>query len=450
MQTAALREDALHCFMTGIAAADPYRIVKNHLRFDSAGLHIGQHSGRWSRIHLIAFGKAACQMLQGALAVIPKHYLASPPLAVTTDDNLETIAAADSYAAGHPVPDQRGLEAAQTVIQRISHCQPGDLLLLLISGGGSALLPCPAPGISLADKTQLTALLLACGADINAINCVRKHCSQIKGGGLLRLANGADVHTLVLSDVINNDPSSIASGPSVADPTTFADAIAILQHHAIWEKTPDSIRQHLQQGAAGLQPETLKPDEVTVDRQRYTLLASNSHSLDAIIEHCQQRGYHTSLFSRALTGDAQQAAQALAARAKSLLDSCLDKPTALLAGGETTVTLPEQHGLGGRNQEMALAFALSAERLQLTADWCFLSGGSDGRDGPTDAAGAIVDHLSLQRMRSAGIIAESRLAQHDSYHALQASNDLLMTGATGTNIADLQILLLVANNQKNH
>ena len=443
-----LRQDAIACFQAGVAAADPYAAVKRQLQFSQQGLQIGERRGDWQRIHLIAFGKAATAMLKAAMDVIPSQYFASTPIAVTNDENFCQLENALVIASGHPLPDQRGLAAAKTIAEQLQSCQSGDLVLCLISGGGSALLPYPVAGISLEDKIATTELLLGSGANINQINCVRKHCSQLKGGGLVRLAAPADLHALILSDVLGDDLSAIASGPCVADPSSFADAIAVLNQYAVWDKIPTSVKQHLQAGTVGLQAETPKADDVIFANCAYTLVGSNAISVDAAVKVAQQKNYQTYLFSQPLIGEACLAAETMAKQAKQLLENGLDQATAIIAGGETTVSLSSEHGQGGRNQEMALAFALSADALRLNGEWCFLSAGTDGRDGPTDAAGGLVDSQTLQRIKLAGIDAKHQLNQHNSYPSLQAANDLLVTGATGTNVADLQILLLLPNNQK--
>jgi hydroxypyruvate reductase len=445
-----LRQDAIACFQAGVAAADPYAAVKRQLQFDQHGLQIGERCGDWQRIHLIAFGKAATAMLSAAMDIIPNQYLASTPIAVTNDENFCQLENALVIASGHPLPDQRGLAAAKTIAEQLKHCQSGDLVLCLISGGGSALLPYPVAGISLDDKITTTQLLLSSGANINQINCVRKHCSQLKGGSLARLAAPADLHALILSDVLDDDLSAIASGPCVADPSSFADAIAVLNQYAVWEQTPTSVKQHLQAGASGLQAETPKANDAIFANCSHTLVGSNAISVDATVNAAKQKNYQIHLISQALIGEARLAAETMAKQAKQLLENGLEQATALIAGGETTVSLGKQHGQGGRNQELALAFALSADELGLNGQWCFLSAGTDGRDGPTDTAGGIVDSQTLNRLKLANIDAKHQLNQHNSNPTLQAANDLLVTGATGTNVADLQILLLLPNNQKNH
>ncbi len=447
--TATLRQHCLSLFQAGIAAADAYAAVAACLQFTDGDLRIrldrqnpqSIRSGHWNKIHLIAFGKAACRMAQAARDIIPADHLALPGIVVSNDENLAAMSDFEVLAAGHPLPDQRGLHAARKVAERLASAQAGDLILLLISGGGSALLPYPVDGISLDDKVAATQLLLASGATINEINCVRKHLSRLKGGGMAKLAAPADLHALILSDVLGDDLSAIASGPSVADDSSFAYAIAVFEQRDLRHRLPASVENYLRLGAQGLQPETLKSGDTLLQQTAHTLVGSNALSVDVIETAAAELGYRTRIYSRHLAGEARQAAELLALHCKALVDAGLSAPTALIAGGETTVSLTG-NGKGGRNQELALAFALSAEAIGLSACWTFLSGGSDGRDGPTDAAGGLVDPHSLQRMRNVDIDPQRALNNNDSYPALHASGDLIITGATGTNVADLQIVLL--------
>ncbi|WP_036281580.1 glycerate kinase type-2 family protein [Methylomicrobium lacus] len=445
--TFAIRDNALAIYQAGVAAADPYLAVKHCLSADAEHLAIRldiddpgkQRLGQWQKIHLIAFGKAASAMAKAAEEAIPEALRAGRGIAVTNYENVAELTHTDVFGAGHPLPDAAGLNAAQRIAEKVGRAEAGELVLALVSGGGSALIPCPVESVSLPEKCTVTSLLLASGADINEINCVRKHLSQLKGGGLAKLAAPADLHALILSDVLGDDLSAIASGPTVPDPSTFAEAIGILQNRQIWERLPDAVRDYLQNGAKEQVPETPKPNDPVFQHTGHTLIGSNAISLNAAAKHARQFGYETRIYSGHLCGIAREAAEQWVKAIAELPP--IEKPIAFLAGGETTVRLTG-NGLGGRNQEMALAFALAAERNKLDANWVFLSAGTDGRDGPTDAAGGRVDPGSLARMRAGGVDPAALLDNNDSYHALQASGDLLVTGATGTNVADLQILLL--------
>ena len=447
--TLSLRKDALSIFQAGVTAADPYQAVKSCLFANDQQLTIllnvddltQKRIGKWPKVHLIAFGKAACAMAKAAQEIIPAHMLAGSGIAVTNYENVRAIDHVEVVGAAHPLPDEAGLNAALKCAERISQAQKDELVLVLASGGGSALIPFPADSITLQEKSATTGLLLACGATINEINCVRKHLSRLKGGGLARLAMPADLHALILSDVLGDDLSAIASGHTVPDPSTYGDAIAVFTSKGIWDQVPASVQQHLQQGKLGKIPETPKPGDNAFKNSTYTLIGSNTISVKATFKAAQDLGYETQLYDAHLCGEARNAAEKWVHYAKQIIDNGIDKPLALLAGGETTVTL-QGNGCGGRNQEMALAFSIAAQQSGLTGFWTFLSGGTDGRDGPTDAAGGIVDQDTINRMIQAGIDPLAMLDNNDSYTALKSSHDLLDTGATGTNVADLQILLI--------
>jgi len=449
LQTALPRQHIVSIFQAGVAAADPTLAIQQCLSTNGKQLRLHLELrdteqfrvGDWQNIHLLAFGKAACAMIAAAQKIIPADKLAGKGIAVTSYENVRSITDIEVIGAGHPLPDANGWQAGKIIAERVSRAQAGELVLALISGGGSALLPAPVEGISLAEKITTTNLLLACGANINEINCVRKHLSQLKGGGLAKLAAPADLHAMILSDVLGDDLSAIASGPTVPDDSRFCDAIAVLKSYQVWQATPAAVKTYLQQGEQNLHPETPKSGAAIFQNSSHTLIGSNAISLAAAQQTGAKLAYPIKIYSRHLCGEARLAAEKLAQFAKNLQTNGLNQPIAILAGGETTVTL-SGNGKGGRNQEMALAFALAAEQQQLSGDWTFLSGGTDGRDGPTDAAGGIVDTGSLLRIRRAGFDPLAMLNRHDSYPALQAANDLLITGATGTNVADLQILLL--------
>lgn len=441
-----LRANCLQIFQAGVEAADPGRALKRCLTHSGGQLNIAQEplaprSGSWSAIHVIAFGKAACAMAEAARKIIPEALLSNNGVIVTNAENAVSVPGIKVLTASHPLPDAAGFSAARQIADIARQARAGELLLVLVSGGGSALIPFPVEGVSLEQKIKTTDLLLASGATINEINCVRKHLSQLKGGGLARFAAPADLHALILSDVLGDDLSVIASGPTVPDPCTYQDALAILENRGIRHNLPLAVIAHLQAGAQGRTTETPKPGDPIFLNSGHTLIGSNAISVNAIHLKAQNLGYDSRQYSTHLCGEARSVAEDLVAYAKQLQSTKLAQPIALLAGGETTVTVTGK-GKGGRNQEMALAFACAAEQQHLGGHWTFLSGGTDGRDGPTDAAGGMVDPDSLGRMRKSGIDPYALLHDNNAYNALIASNDLLITGATGTNVADLQILLI--------
>jgi hydroxypyruvate reductase len=441
-----LRQRARDIFQAGVGAADPESAVARTLVDRSGRLEVRRGSGdvrakAWTGVRVLAFGKAACAMARAAGQVIPKGLFHAPGIAVTNYENMAELSGFQVTGAGHPLPDENGVKGAAAIAAAAGEAGTGELVLVLISGGGSALLPYPAEGLTLADKVATTDLLLASGADIGEMNTVRKHLSRLKGGGLARLAAPADLHALILSDVLGDDLSTIASGPTAPDPTTFADAQAVLTRTGVWDRASAPVRDHVTRGVRGEVPETPKPGDPVFASAEATLVGSNAVSLEAMRAAAEAAGHAVLVHSERLEGEARDAGGGFAAAAAEAIEPQDRRPLVLVAGGETTVTI-KGGGRGGRNQEMALAFALAAEKCGLSGHWAFLSGGTDGRDGPTDAAGGLVDPDTCARIRAAGGDIDALLGDNNSYEALRLAGDLLMTGATGTNVADLQVLVI--------
>lgn len=404
-----MRNTAIALFNAAVKAADPALALRSHLA-DLPAVE-GQYV-------VVSVGKAACAMAEEAIANLPKG-TRFEAIAVTNYENERAVAGCRVMASGHPVPDENGAKAGQAVIDLLDTTVVGDVVLALISGGGSALLPAPVAGVSLADKSEVSRILLGAGVEINEMNAIRQQLSRLKGGGMVRHAAPAALRGYILSDVIGDDLRAIASGPTVAPITTPAGAIALLHVHGIFDDMPASVRAYLSANA----PE---PNPIIAEN---TLIGSNRHSIDAMSAISPD----ALVISDALVGDVNDAAREIVSAAIANPDKTL------LFGGETTVILTGD-GRGGRNQELALRVARLAEGTDL-GDWVFLSGGTDGRDGPTDAAGGIVDSGTLQRIRDAGHDLDALLANNDSYAGLAAAGDLLMSGATGTNVADVQVFI---------
>jgi hydroxypyruvate reductase len=400
-----MRDRALEIFKAGVTAADPCQAVDRALQADPV-----QDAGK---LIVLAVGKAAMRMAQAAIG----HVSGAEVIVITNYENAQPVDYAEVFAAGHPVPDEGGAKAARHVITKLQALGQGDQVLALISGGGSALMPAPPVGITLQDKADVNRLLLSCGAEIGEMNLIRQQISDLKGGGLLRIAAPAKVRALILSDVVGDDLRLIASGPTVAPVGTRKQAVDLLKSYALWDELPASVQAHLL---------TPTPDLPPLPQAENQLVGSNPISVAAM----KQVAGVATVHSDPLTGDVAQAAEIVVKSGTGIT----------LFGGETTVKLTGT-GLGGRNQELALRVALLAEQQGWGDDWVFLSGGTDGRDGPCDAAGGIVDAGTLKRMREAGVSPVDILANNDSYHALLAAGDLLITGATGTNVADLQVLI---------
>lgn len=457
------RESIVRILEAALHAVDPLEAVRNHLSVAGNTLRIGTRDyplDEIERILVVGGGKAGTPMAAavysvlgdritaGALNVKYGHTASAGGWSVRFGRGGEPVtppAAAEVgpiriTEAGHPVPDAAGLAGAEKIVALLSGLTARDLVLVLISGGGSALLPLPAEGISLADYQVLTGLLLRCGADITEINTVRKHCSRLQGGQLARLAWPAQVATLILSDVVGTPLDAIASGPTVADRSTFADAWAVLERYAIADQVPKSVRAHLQQGLAGLIPDTPKAGDPLFERVNNVVIGDNLIAGRAAVAEAQRLGIQSLLLTTFIQGEAREVGRAIAGLAQGIAtgQSSIVPPACLVMGGETTVTL-RRDGLGGRNQELVLAAAIALDGYPLPEDMqvAVVSLGTDGTDGPTDAAGGIATGDSLARARKMGLDARAALANNDSYHFLSSLGDLIITGPTQTNVNDL-------------
>jgi glycerate 2-kinase len=420
-----LRRQALRIFRAALEAADPYQAVLRHLRIDPEP---------YRNIFVIGAGKASAQMARAVERLLGPRI--SGGLISVKDGHGAALRWIGIHECGHPVPDARGVAGARRIARIASQAGPDDLVIGLISGGASALLPLPAPPITLAEKQKTTRLLLHCGASIHEVNCVRKHISRIKGGQLARLVHPATLLTLILSDVIGDDLDVIGSGPTVPDRSTFADARAIFEKHRIWSKLPSAVRSRFSSPAE----ETPKPGDKIFEKTQNVIVGSNALAVDAAALEARRLGFHTLVLSTFVEGEAREVARVHAGIAKEIRATGrpVKTPACVISGGETTVTIRGK-GLGGRNQEFALAAALDIAGLR---DVVILSAGTDGTDGPTDAAGALADGTTRARGETLGLDAAAFLANNDSYHLFEATGDLIKTGPTGTNVADVQLVLV--------
>jgi hydroxypyruvate reductase len=391
------------------------------------------------RVFLIGAGKAAVPMADavsevlrdrlGGGVIITKYRHVDRPL----PDPIRV------HEAGHPVPDQNSADATRDLAALLGTATPRDLIFCVISGGGSALLTLPAEDITLADLQTTTQLLLRAGATIHEINTLRKHLDTVKGGGLARLANGAPIVTLILSDVIGDDLPVIASGPTVPDPSTFAEAWQIVERFDLADQLPAAVRTRLSRGAAGGIADTPKPGDPLFAKVQTVIIGSNAQAAQAAETMARQLKLNTLLLTTQVQGEAREVAKVAAAIAREIAgyNRPVAKPACVILGGETTVTL-KGHGLGGRNQEIALAAAIALDGLPHTL---IAALGTDGTDGPTDAAGAIATGETIGRARAIGLDAQAHLAGNDAYHFFQPLGDLIITGPTGTNVNDLLFIL---------
>jgi glycerate 2-kinase len=450
-----LREDSWQLVRAALDAVEPGAAVRRYLHLVNNQLTIESHYDKkrtynlddFDRVLVVGGGKAGAPMAAAASDVLGRH-LTDGVVVVKHQHVLDDPALTGPIKiveAGHPVPDEAGLKGASTIADMLRSTTGRDLVLCLISGGGSALMTAPAPSISLADLQALTQVLLGCGATINEINTIRKHISQLKGGQLAKLASPSPVISLILSDVVGDPLEVIASGPTVPDPTTFDDAWSILKRYGVLDDVPTSIVKHLSKGMQANIPDTPTPGDPIFHDVQNVIVGSNRLAALAAAQEAQRLGFDTVLLTTFLEGEAREVARAMAGLAKGLVrgetmhstGKSLSQPACLVLGGETTVTV-HGDGRGGRNQEMALAAALSL------ADWggvhiTFLA--TDGTDGPTDAAGAFADGSTIARATQLGLDAESYLARNDAYHFFQELGDLLLTGPTNTNVNDLVIIL---------
>ena len=416
----AVRHDAVRCALAGIAAVDPVALVENALTGHAYG----------PRVSLVAVGKAAGAMASAAADVLGPYLtrgivIAPGPVSIPGAPIV-------AYRGGHPTPTSDGVRAAEAIERLAGSLAAEDVLLCAISGGASSLMTLPSNGITVDDVRTVTRLLLRAGATIDELNCVRKHIDRLKGGRLAALAFPARVEALVLSDVIGDPLETIASGPTVPDPTTAAEAILVLQAYEIWNETPLTIREHLEDGH-----ETPKPGDLRFTKTRSRVIGSNRIAADSAAAYARTLGYVSRVVTTTLAGEAREVGAHIARAALAERDGIV-VPRTLVYGGETTVTVTGD-GMGGRNQELVLA---AAQVLAGTEGITITSIGTDGIDGPTDAAGAVADGTTVTRAAALGLDANATLRANDSYRFWTALGDSIVIGPTGTNVMDLVVVTI--------
>ncbi len=433
-------------FLKALSAVDPSKILKDRIRIENDRLLIKTEGNSEKvfdlngvdKIFLVGTGKASSSMAQAIEEIFEDRITRG--VITTKYGHLLPLKKTEIIEAGHPLPDRKGYEGAKKIQRLLKESGPKDLVIFLLSGGGSALLPFPADHIELKEKQEVTQLLLDCGADIKEINTIRKHISKMKGGWLAKWAYPSTVIGLILSDVVGDHLDVIGSGPTVPDPSTFEEAWEILKKYDLLNEIAPSIRRHLQLGREGKAEETPKPQEAVFERVYNSLLGSNILALRAAKEEATALGFNTLILSSSIEGETREAARFHTAIAKEMISSGnpIRRPACILSGGETTVTIKGK-GLGGRNQEFVLAGALEISGIEKVV---LLSGGTDGTDGPTDATGAVADHTTVQRAKSMGLDPNFYLDNNDAYPFFQKLGDLLITGPTHTNVMDVRILLV--------
>jgi glycerate-2-kinase len=434
------REHVRTIFRQAIIAAHPSALMHKSLHCDGRWLYLaaqGSHEvlavPAEGRVVTIAVGKASVGMALATAEILGSRL--SEGIVVAPTPGTDIVSPLKVFQAGHPLPDDRGLTASREVTQLLSSLRPEDVLIVLLSGGASALLPAPPDGISLEEKRSVTAQLLKCGAPISQINTVRKHLSRLKGGGIARLAGGASIVTLMLSDVVGDDPAIIGSGPTFDDPSTFSDVRGILDHYGLWNTVADSIRDHIMHGINGAKSDVPR-SSVPRGRRIAGIIGSNATARTGAANAARGLGYRLMEVSQEFEGEASMVGAGFARKA---LEQSAQRNGAycMVAGGETTVTV-RGNGVGGRNQELCVSAALELDGVP---DVVLLGASTDGIDGPTDAAGALVDGGTAGRARMAGWSASQTLTNNDSYAYLAASGDLIRIGPTGTNVMDLLIAI---------
>lgn len=435
------RRDAIvDIFSAGLRAVDPARSVRQYM---PRVLDVCRQRGV-TEVEVIAFGKGAATMAKAAMDEL-NHKVHARGIVLTKYSHAHGVAFqgdVEVFEAGHPIPDEAGHGAAQKILRVLEDADETMLVLFLISGGGSALLASPVEGMTLADKQAVTDLLLKSGATIEELNRVRKHLSRVKGGRLARAAYPAHGISLILSDVIGDRLDVIASGPTAPDPSTYADALAVLGKYALMDKVPANVLKILHDGATDLLPETPKKDDPVFENFENIIIAGNQKATAAAEARAAELGFNPVAPANNIEGEASKLGTRYARAVRSTQSWLAGSPErqsmCFIYGGEPTVTV-KGDGKGGRNTELALAFAIAADGMEGVT---FLSAGTDGTDGPTDAAGAIVDGGTVKRGKAKGLDAREFLERNDSYSYFKETGELLITGPTGTNVMDLEIVLI--------
>lgn len=436
-----LREDSVEIFNAGLKAVDPEVAVKKYCRCEDNHLFMGDRYYDLTTINkiiVVGAGKASAVMGHAMETILGDRI--NNGIVNVKYGHVAELEYIKLVEAGHPIPDENGEFGSRAILNLAQAAQEDDLVLCLMSGGGSALMPLAAQGLTLDDKQDVIRVLLACGASIHEINTIRKHTSNIKGGRLARASHPATLATLILSDVVGDDLDVIASGPTVPDSSTFRDCREIFKKYNIIGKLPQRVVSHIEAGIAGKLPETPKQDDPAFEATHNLIIGSNMEAIVAAKQKAESLGYHTLILSSLIEGETRHVAHVHGAIAREIKKTGhpVPPPACILSGGETTVNITGD-GLGGRNQEFSLAAAMDIADIE---DIAILSGGTDGTDGPTDAAGAIADTYTCQRAVAKGLKPQEFLKNNDSYHFFKTLDDLLITGPTNTNVMDLRILLV--------
>lgn len=438
---AEMRKDISDIFYSGLKAVEPGAAIKRYCHLADDHLYIGNRVYdllQFNNLFVIGAGKATAPMASALENILGKRI--TKGVISVKYNHVTELSNVRQIEAGHPIPDENGIKGTNTILDMAKDAGEDDLILCLISGGGSALLPGPARGLTLQNKQDTMHVLLSCGAAIHEINTIRKHISQIKGGNLARIAYPATLISLILSDVVGDVPDIIASGPSVPDSSTFHDCMKIIDRYHIMKELPESIVKHIKEGMSGNIPENPKQNDRIFEKTHNLIVGSNMEAILSAQKKAESLNYNTIVLSSMIEGETRHVARVHTAIAREIRKTGLpvQPPACILSGGETTVTIKGK-GKGGRNQEFALASAFDiAEEKNIAV----FSGGTDGNDGPTDAAGAISDTNTIKKATELGLDPGKYLANNDSYHFFKQTGDLFITGPTNTNVMDLRIILV--------
>ncbi len=431
------REILVDIALHGVRACDPLVLVKDNVWVDSSGCIVvcGERFCPKGSVYIVGFGKASARMALALEEILGDRIAGG--VVVTKYGYSEKLRYIDVLEAGHPVPDRNSLEAGRAVVEFLESTKEDDLVFVLVSGGGSSLLVYPVDSVSFEDKMATHKMLVESGASIHEINTVRKHLSRVKGGWLTTYTKATMV-SLIISDVVGNDLSVIASGPTVADPSSFYDAYKVLVKYGLWSRVPESVREYIEKGLRGEALET--PKSIRGNVYNY-IIGDTRVAVEAMYKRALEFGWRPYILTTMLQGEAIEVAKTIGSMIREIhyYNRPFRKPCILIAGGELTVRLPEKHGVGGPNQEFVLALAREIRGLRETV---VLAIDSDGTDGPTDAAGGIVDHNTYDRLLEKGIDIDHVLTIHDSYNTLKTIDSLVHTGPTKTNVNSLYTILL--------
>ena len=437
-------EQLLEIFKHGVSSVQPNNILDNFIKVKSKKIIVTEGSkqkiySKINRVFPVCIGKASVDMAKKIKKIFKvSNFKIEKGILIVNKENFSKVKGFKCFSSGHPIPNRNGLEASIFLENYLGKLEKNDLVLIFISGGGSALAPYPVDGISLEEKIIINKILLESGANIKEINIVRKHLSKLKGGNLVKICNPAYVHSFILSDVIGDDLSSIASGMTTYDNSTFKDVKKILNKYKIWTKIPKNIKNHINNGEKKKELETPEKNNKIFRKTNNTLIGSNNLCLNNMKNLCKKYNINSKIWFKNIDGDVKKISKKFSNNIKKIK---YKTPVLLISGGETTVKVNGK-GKGGRNQEFALYFAIEMKKINPSKSFIILSAGTDGRDGPTNAAGGILNQGSLEKIKNKKVNLEKELLNNNSYQVLKKINSLVIIDGTNTNVADVQLIYL--------